>query len=87
MVRPVNNAGRAGGKQQMHNEVPGSLNDSSRLWNKKHQQQTTYQERKPVTKPGKTTPNEPRTGQQEIGTTPHEHSCSPRQIPQRASTG
>jgi hypothetical protein len=86
-VRPMNSADQAGGKQQMHSEVPGSLIDTSRPWNKNHHQRTTCQEGKPLTKPSKTTPNEPRTGQQENGRTPHEHSSSPRQIPQRDSTG
>jgi hypothetical protein len=86
-VRPVNSAGQAGGKQQMHSEVLGSFSDSSRPWNKNHHQRTTCQEGKPLTKLSKTTPNYPRTREQENGTTPHEHSSSPRQIPQRASTG
>jgi hypothetical protein len=86
-VRLVNSAGQAGGEQQMHSEVLGSLNDSSRPWDKNHHQRTTCQEEKTLTKPSKTTPNEPRTGQQENKTTPHEHNSSPIQNPPRASTG
>jgi hypothetical protein len=86
-VKKVNSVGQADGKQQMHIEVPGSLSDFSRPWNKNHRQRTTCQEGKPFTKPSKTTPNEPRTRKQENGTTPHKHNSSPRQIPQRASTG
>jgi hypothetical protein len=34
LVRSVDSTGQAGGNQQMHNEVPGSLSDSSRPWKK-----------------------------------------------------
>ena len=86
-VRPVDSAGQAGGEQQMHSKVPGSLSDSSRPWNKNHHQRTTCQEGKPLTKPSKTTPNKPRTDQQDPGTKPHEHGSFPRQNPPGARTG
>jgi hypothetical protein len=57
----MDSAGQAGGKQQMHNNIPGSLSDSSRPWNKNHHQNTTCKEGKPLTKPSKSTPNKPRT--------------------------
>jgi hypothetical protein len=85
-VRPLNTTGQAGGKQQMQSKVLRSLSDSSRPWNKNRHRRTTCQEGKPLTKPNKSTPDEPRTRQLENRTTPHEHSSSPRQIPQGAST-
>ena len=86
-VRPVDSAGQAGGEQQMHSKVPGSLSDSSRPWNKNHLRNTTWKEEEPLTKPSKTTPNTPRTDQQDHGTKPHGQGSSPRQIPLRARTG
>jgi hypothetical protein len=86
-VRPVDSACQAGGEQQMHNKVPGSLSDSSRPWNKNHHQNTTCKEEEPYTKPRETTKNKPRTNQLDHETKPHEHNSSPRQNPPGAHTG
>jgi hypothetical protein len=80
-VRSMASASQVGVKQQMHNNVPGSLSDSSMPWNKKHHQNTTCKEGNPLTKPSKPIPNKPRSDQQDYGTQPHEHSSSPRQKP------
>jgi hypothetical protein len=77
-VRPVDSAGHAGGYNSHTSNVPGSLSDSSRPWNKNHLRNTTCKEEETFTKPSKTTPNIPRTDQQDHGTKPHEHNNSPR---------
>jgi hypothetical protein len=47
--RPVDSAGRAGGYSSRTTNVPGSLSDSSRPWNKNHLQNTTCKEEEPFT--------------------------------------
>ena len=86
-VRPVDSAGQVGGYSSRTANVPGSLSDSSRPWNKNHLRNTTWKEEEPLTKPSKTTPNTPGTDQQDHGTKPHGQGYSLRQIPPRASTG
>jgi hypothetical protein len=86
-VRPVDSVGQVVCKQQIHNNVPGSLCDSFRPWNKNHHQSTTWNEGKSLTKPSKPTPNKPRTYQQDHVTQPHERNSSPRQNPTRPCTG
>jgi hypothetical protein len=49
----VDSAGQAGGYNSSTANVPGSLSDSSRPWNKNHLQNTTFKEEKPFTKPSK----------------------------------
>jgi hypothetical protein len=56
-IRPVDSAGQAGDKQQVHSEVPGSLSDFSRPWNKNHLENPNCKRRKPFTKPRKTPRN------------------------------
>jgi hypothetical protein len=43
-VRPVDSAGQAGDTQQVHNKVPGSLNDFSRPCNKSTSKTQTAEE-------------------------------------------
>jgi hypothetical protein len=66
-VKPVDFAGQAGGEQQVHNKVPGSLSDSSRPWNKNNSRTQPVPEEKPFTKPSKMTPNKPRTDRRTTG--------------------
>jgi hypothetical protein len=62
-VRPVDRAGQVGGYSSRTTNVPESLSDFSRPWNKNTPKNTTCTEGKPYTKPNKTTPNRPRTDQ------------------------
>jgi hypothetical protein len=87
LVRPVDSTCHAGGYSSHTTNVPGSLNHSSRPWNKNHLQNTTCKEEEIFTKPSKTTPNKARTDQRDHGTKPHEKGSSPRQIPLGACTG
>jgi hypothetical protein len=63
-VKPVDSASQDGGYNSRTTNVPESLSDSSRPWNKNHLQNTTCKEEEPFKKPSKTTPNKPRTDQQ-----------------------
>jgi hypothetical protein len=80
-VRPVNRAGQAGRCSNRTTSVPESLSDFSRPWNKNTPKNTTCKERKPYTKPNKTTPNRPRTNQQHQDPKTHESSSSPEANP------
>jgi hypothetical protein len=79
-IRPVDSAGQPGGYSSRTTSVPESLSDFSRP-RKKHSQNTTCTERKPYTKPSKTTPNRPRTDQQHHDPKTHESSSSPEANP------
>jgi hypothetical protein len=58
-VRPVDKAGQAGGCSSCTTNVPESLSDFFRPWNKNTPKNTTCTEGKLYTKPSKTTPNRP----------------------------
>jgi hypothetical protein len=84
-VRPVDSAGQAGGYSSHTTNVPESLSDFSRPWNKKHPQNTTCTKGKPYTKPNKTTSNGPRTDQQHQDPKTHESSSSSEANPTSGS--
>jgi hypothetical protein len=60
LVRPEDSTSRTGDYNSRTTNVPRSLSDSSRLWNKNHLQNTTCKEEEPFKKPSKKTPNKPR---------------------------
>jgi hypothetical protein len=79
-VRPVDTAGQAGDYSSRTTNVPESLNDFSRPWNKNTPKHNLHG-RKTLHKPNKTTPNRPRTDQQHQDPKTHESSSSPEANP------
>jgi hypothetical protein len=80
-VRPVDNAGQAGGYISRITSVPESLSDFSRPWNKNTPKTQPARKEKPYTKPNKTTRKRPRTDQQHQDPKTHESSSSPEANP------
>jgi hypothetical protein len=77
----VEGAGQAGGYSSRTTNVPESLRDFSRPWNKNTPKNTTCTKGKPYTKPSKPKPNRPRTDQQHHDPKTHESSSSPEANP------
>jgi hypothetical protein len=73
----VDRAGQAGGCSSHTTSVPESVSDFSRPWNKNTPKNTTYKEEEPYTEPSKTTPNWPRTDQQQHNPKIHGLNNSP----------
>jgi hypothetical protein len=84
-VRLVDRAGQAGGYSTRTTNVPESLNDFSRPWNKNSPKNTPCKEEEPFTKPSKTPPNQPRTDQHQHDPKTHESSKSPETNPTKRS--
>jgi hypothetical protein len=86
-VRPVGRAGQAGGCSNCTTNVPDSLGDFSRPWNKNTPKNTTCMKGKPYTKPKK----QLQTDQELTSSTNTQRHTSPaahaRQIPQETCTG
>jgi hypothetical protein len=80
-VRPVDRTGQAGVYSSHTTNVPESLNDLSRPWNKNTPKTQPARKKKPYTKTSKTTPSKPRTDQQHHNPKTHESSNSPKANP------
>jgi hypothetical protein len=78
--RPVDRAGQAGGYSSCTTNISESLSDFSRPWNR-NTPKTQRARKKPYTKPSKTTPNRPRTDQQQHKPKTHGSSKSPEANP------
>jgi hypothetical protein len=80
-IRPMDRAGQAGGYNSRTTNGLGSLSDFSRPWNRNTPKKTTCKEEEPFTKPNKTTPNLPKTNQQQHNQRTHGSDKSPEANP------
>jgi hypothetical protein len=83
----VDRAGQAGGYSSRTTNVPESLNDFSRPWNKNTPKTQPARKKNHSQNQAKHLQNQTRIDQHQNDPKTHESSKSPRQIPQRAHTG
>jgi hypothetical protein len=76
-VRPVDRAGQVGGYRSRTTNVPESLNDFSRPWNRNTPKTQPARKKNPSQSRAKTTPNRPRIDQQQHSPKTQDPSSSP----------
>jgi hypothetical protein len=84
-VRPVDRAGQAGDYNSRTTNVPKSLSDFSRPWNRNTPKTQPARKKNPSQSPAKTTPNQPRRDQQQHNPRTHKPSNSPETNPTKGS--